>query len=108
MAEKLLITGLALIAAVWLVGELKDTPLDGARKAVGATPVQQAGPNYLPAPKLPDPVDDRGLIDPRDFRAKLPLEKSHIAWPGPLPTIYRAGQLSRPVVCLACTRAPRE
>jgi hypothetical protein len=71
MAEKLLITGLALIAAVWLVGEVKGTPLDGARKAVGATTVLQSGsgPNYLPAPKLPGPVDDRGLIDPRDFRA---------------------------------------
>ena len=29
----------------------------------------------------------------------LPLEKSHIASPGPLPTIHGAGQLSRPVVC---------
>jgi hypothetical protein len=70
MAEKLLLTGLALIAVVWLAGELKSDPVDGARKAVGMAQQQarQSGPNYLPQPKLPDPVNDRGLIDPRDFR----------------------------------------
>ena len=69
MAEKLLLTGLALIAAVWLAGELRGSPVEMARDAVRVNPTQQAGPNYLPQPKLPDPVDDRGLIDPRDFRA---------------------------------------
>lgn len=50
MAEKLLLTGLALIAAVWLVGELKDTPLDGTREAMRVNSAQQAGPNYPATP----------------------------------------------------------
>ena len=59
----------------------------------------QESNGYEELPELQAVVIDRALHD--ELTAA-------IAYPGPLPTIYRAGQLSRPVVCLACTRAPRE
>jgi hypothetical protein len=60
----------------------------------------QESNGYEELPELQAVVIDRALHDELTAGPTRPT--------GPLPTIYRAGQLSRPVVCLACTRAPRE
>ena len=71
MVQKLILAGAVLFAVIWFAGD----PLEDARQAVGAArdapavaPPTHNAPNYLPAPKLPDPVDSGGTIDPRDFR----------------------------------------
>jgi hypothetical protein len=78
MIQKLVLAGIVLLAGIWFAGDLAKSPLEDAKQAIGAAqdagsgrtvaPPKLDGPNYLPDPKLPDPVDSRGIIDPRDFR----------------------------------------